>query len=177
MAAMLGRARFLKRLLLDLPRNLKLAYCLWRDPRVPVRNKAALGVALSLIVTPYINLPAWIPVVGEMDILALSLLASRLFIGAAPDHVIAEHEAAIRRRESRFDRDVEAGRRVAVALSRRLPIDRRPDATTAPAGGPALPATAAGDPAFSGRRHAAPAETGWAPPSTTADQRTSGVTR
>jgi len=118
MAAMIGRTRFLKRLLLDLPRNLKLAYCLWLDPRVPVRNKAALGAAIGLIVTPYVNLPAWIPVVGEMDILALSLIASRLFIGAAPDYVVAEQEALIKRRESRFDRDVEAGRRIAAPRGR-----------------------------------------------------------
>jgi uncharacterized membrane protein YkvA (DUF1232 family) len=130
---MLGRVRFLKRLMLDLPRNLKLAYCLVRDPRVPARNKAALAAALALIVTPYVNLPAWIPVVGEMDILALSLLASRLFIGAAPDDVVAEQDLLIRQRRSRFDRDVEAGRRVAVALSRRLPgeHDGPPDEPTA----------------------------------------------
>jgi uncharacterized membrane protein YkvA (DUF1232 family) len=170
---MLGRARLLKRLLLDLPRNLKLAYCLWLDPRVPVRNKAALGAALGLIVTPYINLPAWIPVVGEMDILALSLLASRLFIGAAPDAVVAELEGQIRRRESRFDRDVEAGRRVAVALSRRLPIDRQPSDPAPAEGAPGLPAAAAGDPAFSGRRFSWEADP---PSSTPADQRTSGVT-
>ena len=176
MAAMIGRTRFLKRLLLDLPHNLKLAYCLWLDPRVPVRNKAALGAAIGLIVTPYVNLPAWIPVVGEMDILALSLIASRLFIGAAPDYIVAEQEDLIRRRESRFDRDVEAGHRIAVALSRRLPLDRTPAAPPRPSGGPGLPAAAAGDPAFSGRRPAAAGETGWAS-STTADQRTSGVTR
>lgn len=170
---MLGRARFLKRLALDLPRNLKLAYCLWLDPRVPVRNKAALGTALGLIVTPYINLPAWIPVVGEMDILALSLLASRLFIGAAPDEVVAENEAAIRRRESRFDRDVEAGRRFAVALSRRLPIDREPPAPHPGANGPVVPATAAGDPAFSQQHHAPEAGPSSSDP---ADRRTSGVT-
>jgi uncharacterized membrane protein YkvA (DUF1232 family) len=176
MAAMIGRARFLKRLFLDLPRNLKLAYCLWLDPRVPVRNKAALGTAIGLIVTPYVNLPAWIPVVGEMDVLALSLIASRLFIGAAPDYVVAENEALIKRRESRFDRDVEAGRRIAVALSRRLPFEHDPAASAPAAGEPALPASAAGDPAFSGRRHAPGTETGWAP-STPADRRTSGVTR
>jgi uncharacterized membrane protein YkvA (DUF1232 family) len=173
MPAMLGRARFLKRLVRDLPRNLKLAYCLWLDPRVPVRNKAALGAALGLIVTPYINLPAWIPVVGEMDILALSLLASRLFIGAAPDAVVAENEALIRRRESRFDRDVEAGRRFAVALSRRLPIDREPSDPEPGDGGPSLPPSAAGDPGFSGRRHAWEPDPHSSPP---ADQRTSGVT-
>jgi uncharacterized membrane protein YkvA (DUF1232 family) len=170
---MLGRARFLKRLLLDLPRNLKLAYCLWLDPRVPVRNKAALGAALGLIVTPYINLPAWIPVVGEMDILALSVLASRLFIGAAPDAVVAELEGQIRRRESRFDRDVEAGRRIAVALSRRLPIDGQPSDPAPAEGAPGLPAAAAGDPAFSGRRFSWEADP---TSSTPADQRTSGVT-
>ncbi len=176
MPPMLGRARFLKRLLLDLPRNLKLAYCLWLDPRVPVRNKAAMGAAIGLIVTPYINLPAWIPVVGEMDILALGLLASRLFIGAAPDALVAEHEAAIRRRESRFDQDVEAGRRVAVALSRRLPIDRFQNDTTTDtdAGGSGLPASAAGDPGFSRRRWSWETDT---TSSTPADQRTSGVTR
>ena len=175
MAAMIGRARFLKRLFLDLPRNLQLAYCLWLDPRVPVRNKAALGAAIGLIVTPYVNLPAWIPVVGEMDVLALSLIASRLFIGAAPDYVVAENEALIKRRESRFDRDVEAGRRIAVALSRRLPVERDPGASPRPTS-PGLPEAAAGDPAFSARRPAAPAETGWAP-ATPADRRTSGVTR
>lgn len=173
MPPMFGRMRFLKRLLLDLPRNLKLAYCLWLDPRVPVRNKAALGAAIGLIVTPYINLPAWIPVVGEMDILALGLLASRLFVGAAPDHVVAEHEAAIRRRESRFDRDVEAGRRVAVALSRRLPIDIGESTPEEGVHEPALPASAAGDPGFSRRRWSWEADTS-SPP---ADQRTPGVTR
>jgi uncharacterized membrane protein YkvA (DUF1232 family) len=173
---MIGRVRLLKRLLLDLPRNLKLAYCLWLDPRVPVRNKAALGAALGLIVTPYINLPAWIPVVGEMDILALGLLASRLFIGAAPDAVVAEHEAAIRRRESRFDRDVESGRRVAVALSRRLPIEREPSQPHASptVSEPGLPSAAAGDPGFSGRRFSWSGEN--LPSTPPADRRTSGVT-
>jgi uncharacterized membrane protein YkvA (DUF1232 family) len=165
---MIRRGRFLKRLLLDLPRNLKLAYCLWLDPRVPVRNKAALGAAIGLIVTPYINLPAWIPVVGEMDILALSLLASRLFIGAAPDDVVAEHELLIQQRRSRFDHDVESGRRVAVALSRRLPIEHRPD--------PADTASTPGSGGAGGARKRFSWEEDPPEPSP-ADRRTSGVTR
>src|SRR5258708_7826419 len=168
---MLGRARFLKRLLLDLPRNLKLAYCLWLDPRVPVRNKAALGAALGLIVTPYINLPAWIPVVGEMDILALSLLASRLFVGAAPDAVVAELEGQMGRRETGSDGGAGGGRRAPGAPSRGLPLARRPPAPAPAEGAPGLPA-AAGDPAFSGRRFSWEADP---TSSTPADQRTPGV--
>jgi uncharacterized membrane protein YkvA (DUF1232 family) len=166
---MLKRGRYLKRLFLDLPRNLKLAYCLALDPRVPARNKAALAAALGLIVTPYVNLPAWIPVVGEMDILALSLLAARLFIGSAPAEVVAEHEALIRLRRSRFDRDVESGRRVAVTLSRRLPAEPGP-AEEQPAAA-RLPGTAQPGPtrprwSWEDRHGPAPA-----------DRQTSGVTR
>jgi uncharacterized membrane protein YkvA (DUF1232 family) len=170
---MLKRGRFLKRLLLDLPRNLKLAYCLALDPRVPARNKAALVTALGLIVTPYVNLPAWIPVVGEMDILALSLLATRLFIGAAPAEVVAEHEALIRQRRSRFDRDVESGRHFAVALSRRLPAEPAPaDAETTQPPAAWLP----------GRAQPGAARPRWSwegdrPSPAPADRPTSGVTR
>lgn len=116
---MLGRLRWVRRLVLDLPHNLKLTYCLAFDPRVPVRNKAALAAALTVVVTPFIDVPLWVPVVGEMDVLALGLLATHLFISAAPDEVVAAQERLIAARRSRFDRDVEDGRRIAVAIARR----------------------------------------------------------
>jgi len=116
---MLGRLRWLKRLLLDLPQQVKLVYCLLADPRVPVANKAAMGTALALIVSP-LDLPAWIPVVGEMDAIALTLVASQLFVASAPPEVVAEQEELVRLRRSRFDHDVERGRWLAVGLARRL---------------------------------------------------------
>jgi uncharacterized membrane protein YkvA (DUF1232 family) len=116
----LKRLSFLKRLVSDLPRQVKLTYCLLTDERVPALNKVAVAAALGLIVTPFVNLPEWIPVVGEMDVLALVLVATRLFIGSVPHQLIEEHEQLIKERRSRFDMDVARGERVAVALARRF---------------------------------------------------------
>ncbi|OLC25175.1 MAG: hypothetical protein AUG06_11815 [Actinobacteria bacterium 13_1_20CM_2_65_11] len=93
-----------KEVLIDMPRHGKLAYCLLRDPRVPAAPKAAVLGALALIVSP-IDFPAWIPVVGELDMLALGVLAVKTFIEACPEDVRREHEEALKAGESVFDRD------------------------------------------------------------------------
>jgi uncharacterized membrane protein YkvA (DUF1232 family) len=93
-----------KELLVDVPRHGKLAYCLLRDDRVPIAPKAVLLGALVLIVSP-IDLPAWIPLMGELDMLALGVLAVSTFIEACPEAVRREHEAALKAGESVFDRD------------------------------------------------------------------------
>ena len=62
-----------KEVLIEVPRHGKLAYCLLRDPRVPAVPKAALLAAIGLIVSP-IDFPAWVPVLGELDMLALGVL-------------------------------------------------------------------------------------------------------
>ena len=117
---MLKRLSLFKRLFRDLPRQVKLAYCLLFEERVPAVNKGAVLGALALIVTPFVNLPEWIPVLGEMDVLALTLVATRLFIGSAPPAVVEEQERLIKERRGRFDVDVARGERLAVALARRL---------------------------------------------------------
>ena len=99
---------------------MKLTYCLLFDERVPWAGKVAVVTALGLIVTPFVNLPEWIPVVGEMDVLALTLVATRLFIGTAPSHAVEEQEHLINERRSRFDADVARGEHLAVALAGRL---------------------------------------------------------
>jgi uncharacterized membrane protein YkvA (DUF1232 family) len=90
---------------LEVPRNAKLAYCLLRDPRVPTAPKAALMGALALIVSP-LDVPAWIPVVGELDALALGVLAVKVFVEACPEPLVQEHRAAIKRKDSIVDRDL-----------------------------------------------------------------------
>jgi hypothetical protein len=117
---MLGRFRILRQLFLELPRNLKLAYCLAYDPRVPILNKVALATALTVIVTPFIDVPDWIPVAGELNMIALTVLATHLFIATADEQLVAEHETLIANRRSRFDEDVEAGKRLASVLSTRF---------------------------------------------------------
>jgi uncharacterized membrane protein YkvA (DUF1232 family) len=94
-----------KAVLIDVPRHGKLAYCLLRDDRVPLAPKAVLLAALGVIVSP-LDFPAWVPVLGELDMLALGILAVETFVEACPEDVRREHEAAIKAKESIFDRDV-----------------------------------------------------------------------
>ena len=93
-----------KELLVDVPRHGKLAYCLLRDDRVPAAPKAVLLGALAVIVSP-IDLPAWVPLMGELDMLALGVLAVSTFIEACPEEIRREHEAALKAGESTFDHD------------------------------------------------------------------------
>ena len=93
-----------KELLVDVPRHGKLAYCLLRDERVPSAPKAVLLAALGVIVSP-LDIPAWIPVLGEFDMLALGILAVETFIEACPEGLRQEHQKAIKAKESIFDRD------------------------------------------------------------------------
>jgi uncharacterized membrane protein YkvA (DUF1232 family) len=94
-----------KEVLIDVPRHGKLAYCLLRDERVPAAPKAVLLGALGLIISP-IDFPAWIPVLGELDMLALAVLAVETFIEACPEAVRREHQEALKAKQSVWDRDV-----------------------------------------------------------------------
>jgi uncharacterized membrane protein YkvA (DUF1232 family) len=120
---MLNRFRFLKRFAVDLPRQARLAYCLVRDPRVPRHTRVAFVAGIGVIVTPFIDLPAAIPVVGELDMLALSLLALRLFIAACPDDAVADVQQQILEKCSVFDEDLRNGERIATAIARRFHHD------------------------------------------------------
>src|SRR5207248_10455121 len=91
--------------LFEVPRQAQIAYCLLRDERVPAAPKAALLTALGVIVSP-LDFPAWIPVVGELDMLALGILAVETFIEACPEDIRREHEAALNAKQSVWDRDV-----------------------------------------------------------------------
>ena len=123
-------------LLLDLPVQGKLAYCLFRDRRVPLRSKVALAGALGLLLGP-IDLPDWVPL-GQMEAIPLVLLAVRVFNDTAPREVAEEQRAALRERSSVFDKDwrtvVEA---VRSGVDAALAALRRPEAR--PAAGPAEP--------------------------------------
>ena len=129
---MLIGLRMLRRIARELPRYGKLTYCLYRDPRVPVRNKLALAGAMALIVNPVVDIPLRFPVFGEMDAMALTVLAVRLFVDRAPKDVVAEHQAKIALGTSIFDEDLRKsregvrarldelrGRGIALARSRR----------------------------------------------------------
>jgi len=122
---MLHRLRWIKQLVRDLPQQLRLAYCLVRDPRVPIGAKAGVVAVLGLVVTPVIDLPEEIPLVGELDVLALTLLTLRVFIALCPAELVAEQERLIAERQSRLDDDVRAGERLALMIWRRLRQESR----------------------------------------------------
>lgn len=106
------RLRLIRRIAVLLPRYGKLMYCLYRDPRVPQTNKVMFLAALALIYGPW-DLPLFIPIVGEMDAIALTALAVKLFVDRAPEELVRDHEALIRGGESVFDRDFRNVRLVA----------------------------------------------------------------
>ncbi len=88
----------------------ELTYCLYRDPRVPQRNKLALAAAMALILNPVVDVPLRLPVFGEMDAVALTVLAVRLFVDKAPKDVVAEHQERIALGTSVFDQDLRRSR-------------------------------------------------------------------
>ena len=127
---MFSRLRWFKNLFHDLPRQVRLAYCLVRDPRVSIAPKAGVLAVLGLVVTPAIDLPEEIPLVGELDSLAVAMVALRVFIAVCPPEVVAEQERLIAERRSRFDDDVRAGERVALFIWRRVRPQPEPTSET-----------------------------------------------
>ncbi len=120
----INRLKRLRLLILELPQQLRLAYCLARDPRTPAPLKAALVGSLALILNPAIDLPGWIPVVGQMDVVALTVLAVKTFNAQAPRELRESIEAEIRAGNSRFDLDLKQGVTAAgrlAVLARGLP--------------------------------------------------------
>jgi uncharacterized membrane protein YkvA (DUF1232 family) len=112
--------RSLKRLLVDLPTSLRLAYCLMRDDRVPLATKAAFGGGFGVLLAPRPRLPRSLPLLGELDAIAVLLLALRLFIAACPDEVVLDVEQAIIEQRSVFDEDVRRGERMALSILHRV---------------------------------------------------------
>jgi uncharacterized membrane protein YkvA (DUF1232 family) len=128
---MLLSLRLLRRIAKELPRYGKLTYCLYRDPRVPQRNKIALAAAIALILNPVVDVPLRLPVFGEMDAVALTVLAIRMFVDRAPKEVVAEHQERIALGTSIFDQDIREsraglqGRLAALRERGRLALQRR----------------------------------------------------
>lgn len=105
-----------RELFLDVPKHAKLTYCLLRDERVPAAPKAALLGALGIVVSP-LDFPAWVPVLGELDVLALSVLAVKVFVDACPKELVVEHEAALKRGDSVFNEDWRTAREALTGLA------------------------------------------------------------
>ena len=75
----------------------RLSWRLVRDPRTPMRHKVLLAAAVALILSPINWIPNFIPVLGQMEDLALLLLALNIFLRQVPPELRLEHETALGR--------------------------------------------------------------------------------
>jgi uncharacterized membrane protein YkvA (DUF1232 family) len=91
-----------------LPTYARLVWDLARDPRVPAQQKLVLGGIAAYLVLPIDIIPDWIPVVGELDDLAVLILGLDWFIRNAPPEVVEEHMAKIARHEDTLAKDLDA---------------------------------------------------------------------
>jgi len=84
--------------LLHLPNFARLYWRLFRDRRVSILPKALLVLTLVYVISPFDVIPDFIPVIGEMDDVAVVLSGLWLFIRLCPPEVVREmvHDIAAR---------------------------------------------------------------------------------
>ena len=91
----------------QIPTYARLVWALARDPRVPVGQKAVLAGIAAYLAFPIDIIPDFIPVVGELDDLAVLLLGLDWFLRNAPEDVVEEHMAKIAVHQDTLTRDLD----------------------------------------------------------------------
>ncbi len=73
----------------------KLAWNLFRDPNVsPLVRFGIPLIGLVYIISPIDIIPDVVPVLGQMDDVAVLMLLTQLFISLAPDNIVAMYRQA-----------------------------------------------------------------------------------
>jgi uncharacterized membrane protein YkvA (DUF1232 family) len=75
--------------------ELRLAWRLMKEPRVPRYAKAVPALALAYVLFPLDVIPDILPMVGQLDDLGVLLLSMKLFLRVCPPAATAFHTAAI----------------------------------------------------------------------------------
>src|SRR5207245_6493511 len=83
-------------------------------------SSLSLHDALPIFLNPVVDVPLRLPIFGEMDAVALTVLAVRLFVEKAPKDVVAEHQEQIALGTSLFDQDLRNSRQGLDRKSTRL---------------------------------------------------------
>jgi len=81
-------------LIASLPRHFQLFRRLLADTRVPVLAKVVLAGAVVFAVSP-LNVPQYIPIIGQLDDLGIALLAGNFFLRQVPGDVLSQHRQAV----------------------------------------------------------------------------------
>lgn len=91
-----------------LPTYARLIWGLARDPRVPAQQKLLLGGIAAYLAFPIDVIPDFIPVIGELDDLAVVVFGLDWFIRNAPPDVVEDHMARIARNDDTLSRDLDS---------------------------------------------------------------------
>ena len=102
-----------------LPRYVKLGWLLMNDPTVSGRGKVALGGGLAYAISPIDPVPGFIPVLGQIDDIAVLLLAVRLALKSAPTEVAERRLQEVGLSWELVERDLVTVRATAVWIARR----------------------------------------------------------
>jgi uncharacterized membrane protein YkvA (DUF1232 family) len=95
-----------------LPRYLRLVWALLRDGRVPAQQKLILVGIGAYVILPIDLIPDFVPVLGQLDDLAVVLLGLDLFIRSAPADLVEEHLAKISQDNDQLSRDIATAERL-----------------------------------------------------------------
>ena len=95
-----------------LPTYIRLVWALLRDGRVPARQKLILAGIGAYLIFPIDLIPDFVPVLGQLDDLAVVLLGLDLFIRTAPEDIVAEHLAKISQDKDQLRRDIATAERL-----------------------------------------------------------------
>jgi uncharacterized membrane protein YkvA (DUF1232 family) len=87
-----SRIQIVRRLL----RDGRLAWALFRDPRTPLRSKLIPIGTVLLVVSPINWIPNLIPVLGQLEDIALLSVGMEMFLRSVPGYLRAEHETRLR---------------------------------------------------------------------------------
>jgi len=80
------------RIILNLPKFIKLYYRLFHDRRVPLHLKLILILALVYVISPIDLIPDWLlPFFGHVDDLIILIASLRYFLRNSPPEVVQEH--------------------------------------------------------------------------------------
>ena len=95
-----------------LPTYIRLVWALLRDGRVPAQQKLILVGIGAYLFFPIDLIPDFVPVLGQLDDLAVVLLGLDLFIRSAPEAIVAEHLAKISQDKDQLRRDIATAERL-----------------------------------------------------------------
>ena len=90
-----------------LPTYGRLVWDLARDPRVPMQQKLVLGALGAYLAFPIDIIPDFIPVIGQMDDIAVLLFTLDWFIKHAPPEVVQEHMTRIAAHDDTLSQDLD----------------------------------------------------------------------